>query len=184
MKKPSPKKNFALLAGFSLALMAGAAQTAGAGPFTMQSSPGGPTIGGIPMNTTQMNLQVPVNQSGSIVFAPQYLEEVTTVEGPTQGADGSFSIGQMAFSQAVPAQESNPIPAQIAGLSGSFGRFHAFTPQAPIPRLAAARPDFTFVPDKLEFEKVLGSSTTGQKDLGVGSGIPNGQQRFVPVGEF
>jgi hypothetical protein len=99
--------------------------------------------------------------------------------------NSGFSLGDVAVPAAVPAAPSD---------SGSFTfntvptwqgtGFLRPTSTADSVTLAVARPDFNYVSQKLEFEKVLDSSTTGQRDLEVGAGNPVGIPRFIPIGEF
>lgn len=90
----------------------------------------------------------------------------------------SISVNQM-----VPAANRPLVPASTA-LGQSIVRISTGpVPPARSYGLAVSRPDFSYQPAALKYQKES-SSTTGQTGMAIAPGLPAGTVRYVPVGEF
>jgi hypothetical protein len=123
-----------------------------------------PRVNGITLNVTSLTLGPPI--------------------GTISGGSTISPMGTQAFPQTVPAAAPTQIPGSLGSLPTPTSPFRSMFPPPSVPSLAVARPDFIYRAAKLSFEKLTGSSKTGQKGMDAGPGTPTGVKRFAPVGEY
>lgn len=152
----------------------------------LAQSPNEPTVNGFRLNVTQLTLGPPI--SGFSLINPQ--GSIGSIRFQNNGIIQDFNglqnqapLGTMAFPQSVPAAPATQIPGSLSTLPTSTPSWTLIAPPS-LPSLAVARPDFLYQAAKLSFERLTGTSSTGQKGMDAGPGTPAGVKRFVPVGEY
>ena len=104
-----------------------------------------------------------------------------TISGvPSQGVSGT---AQLSFPQSFPMKTAQTPPASVTSTSPLIITVPPTTTPTANYSCASGRPDFTYVPAKLGYQRQT-SITLGQIDMSLGAGFPAGTNRYVPVGEF